>query len=103
MTYVKLRVDAYILVLASVHLANLVARLIYPFSFVFLAVERLSDALKPTIRHEQHEVRSGEFLLLAAVDYQFQGIQLICDNLDAHIGNIAIRPGPICRGRVEPT
>jgi len=53
--------------LVSAHFAHLLARLIHLFSFMFLAVERLSDALKPTVQHEQHEVRSGEFLLLAAV------------------------------------
>ena len=52
----------------SVHLVHLLAHLIHPFSFILLAVpERFSDALKQTILHEQHEVRSGEFLLLAAV------------------------------------
>ena len=57
--------------------------------FMLLAVHRLSYALKPTIRHEQHEVRRGGFLLLAAVQppysQQFQGIQSLCDNLDAHV------------------
>jgi len=53
--------------MVSVHLAHLLACLIHPFSFIRLAVERLWSALKPTVQHEQHEVWSSEFLLLAAV------------------------------------
>ena len=54
--------------LVSGHFAHLLARLIPPLYFMFLAGGRLSDALKQTTRHEHHGVlRSGELLLLAAV------------------------------------
>ena len=101
----KIRKIQGIWLMVNVHLAHLLARLIFLIPFILLAVERFSDALIQTIRHEPHQVRSGEFLLLAAVwppySWEFKGIQSICDNLNTHIWNIAIQPGPIWLGRVE--